>query len=624
MDRMTLAELISEFADRMRGRKYAFVGAIGVRVYKTVKRTFDIDLITKEPMDFEAACLSLVGMGLREVKPKGRFAPAFARFRGEGLGADVMLKKLWFHARVRGKTIEQKITPDKEFWRDIRLRGADVFGVDVPVPKPADLAVFKAASSASPARSPLKAPHDREHALELMRRFKVSPEELRQRAKAMGCIGLIERFFGGPARAPDVETIRLSVPFDKGRVSFEVPKQNLIGVVEPLSPRAVPSPAREIKRALKEPIGSKRLRELARGKRKVAIVVTDHTRPCPDHIILPELLRELAVAGVGDISVVIGTGVHRKMRPGEIRVKFGRLPVKISNHDARKSLVRLGRTRAGGEIYINRRVASADLVIAVGVVEPHQYAGFSGGRKLVAVGVAGERTIAHTHQPKFIDAPGTRLGKLRGNPFHRELVEIASKTNLRFAVNVVLNSEQKLVKCLAGSPARSFEAAARLAQKLYIRPVPCCADVLVLGVGHPKDLNLYQASRGVTYAYFATRPAVREGGVVILAAPCPEGTGGERLEWIFRGVKSPREAVRRARLVKFDAGEQRAYMFARVLEHARVILAGSRVPPNVLKGMFIEPTPSVGEALKMAFGELGRDAKVLVIPHSLLTIPVVR
>lgn len=194
MAHMRLAELISEFADRMKDRKYAFVGAVGVRAYGIAKRTFDMDLIAKAPEDFEAACMSLVGIGLKETKPKDGFAPGFAKWCGEGLGADVMFKRLWFRAKIRGKLTEQKITPDEEFWRDIRFRGAEVFGVDIPVPKPVDLAVFKAASSASSCRSPLKAPHDREHATELMQRFKISREELKKRAQAMGCLELVERF----------------------------------------------------------------------------------------------------------------------------------------------------------------------------------------------------------------------------------------------------------------------------------------------------------------------------------------------------------------------------------------------------------------------------------------------
>ncbi len=191
-----LRGLIAEFVERMQGRKFTFVGAVAVQAYGIFKRTLDMDLITNDSSDFESACLSLVGMDFKETKPLGGFAPGFAKWGWQHgrIGADVMFKRLWFRAKVRGKLIEQKITPDEEFWRDIKFRGAEVFGVDIPVPKPVDLAVFKAASSASPCRSPLKAPHDREHVIKLMRRFKISREDLRKRARAMGCLKLVERF----------------------------------------------------------------------------------------------------------------------------------------------------------------------------------------------------------------------------------------------------------------------------------------------------------------------------------------------------------------------------------------------------------------------------------------------
>lgn len=191
-----LRDLIAEFVERMQGRKFTFVGAVAVQAYGIFKRTLDMDLIANDSLDFESACLSLVGMGFKETKPLGGFAPGFAKWEWQHgrVGADVMFKRLWFRAKVRGKLAEEKITPDEEFWRDIRFRGAEVFGVDIPVPKPVDLAVFKAASSASPCRSPLKAPHDREHAIELMQRFKISREELKKRAQAMECLKLVERF----------------------------------------------------------------------------------------------------------------------------------------------------------------------------------------------------------------------------------------------------------------------------------------------------------------------------------------------------------------------------------------------------------------------------------------------
>ena len=381
-------------------------------------------------------------------------------------------------------------------------------------------------------------------------------------------------------------------------------------------------------RALASPIGTKKLMELVRPGQKVAIVVTDYTRACPDNLILPMLLDDLEAAGVNlsNVVVVVGTGMHRPMSEREMQERFGVVDrVRVVNHEPlnEKKLTYLGKTSTDGQIFINSEVASADFIIGVGVVEPHQYAGFSGGRKLVAVGVAGVETITHVHQPRFIDAEGTRLCALDGNPFHIELVEIARKTNLKFTMNVVLDTKHKLVRCFAGDPRASFEEAAKLACELYVREVKQQADILVLGVGHPKDVDLYQTSRGVTYAYFASKPAVRKGGVIIVAAPCPEGTGNRAFERLLRSSKTPGEAVAKGKKLGFEAGEQRAYMVAKVLEHVKVIVAGSSISPKLLREMFFDVAPTVDKALAVAFKLMGKDAKVLVIPHSLLTIPMV-
>jgi nickel-dependent lactate racemase len=422
--------------------------------------------------------------------------------------------------------------------------------------------------------------------------------------------------------------MKVTLPFGKGSIQFDVPKENLIGIIEPSHAQIASNSAAEIRRALDNPIGGKELKKLVEPGKKIAIVVTDYTRVCPEDIILPMLLDDLEAAGVNlkDIIVIIGTGVHRPMTEKEMQEKFGVLDrVSVINNEPfnEEKLKYLGKTSTGGPIFINNEVASADFVIAVGVVEPHQYAGFSGGRKLVAVGAAGIQTITHVHQPKFIDAEGTRLCSLEGNPFHRELVEIAGKTNLKFAVNVVLDARHKLVRCFAGDPTASFEEAAKLACELYVKKVPEGADILVLGVGHPKDVDLYQSSRGFTYAYFASKPAVKEGGIIILATPCLEGTGNAAFENLLRRSCTPSEAVKKGKKIGFEAGEQRAYMVAKVLEHAKVIVVGSSIPQKVLQEMFFDSAKTVDEALSKAFKIAGKNAKVLVIPHSLLTITMV-
>lgn len=189
-----LEDLIKGFVERMGERKYVFVGAIGVMAHGIPELTSDLDIITKTPNDFEAANLSLQGLGFEETKPSRGFAPNFARWKRRELGADVMLKELWFRAEVQGEEVKQKVTPDEEFWNDVEFKGREAFGVKVPVPKPLDLAVFKVVSSVSPVRHPQKAPRDRDHALKLIQRFSLSSDQLKERAEAMECLPEVEEF----------------------------------------------------------------------------------------------------------------------------------------------------------------------------------------------------------------------------------------------------------------------------------------------------------------------------------------------------------------------------------------------------------------------------------------------
>jgi hypothetical protein len=198
---MILEELVREFAERMRGRRYTFIGSVATRAYGVFKgETRDMDVLTQGAEDFEAACLSMAGMGLKEAKPKGGFSPGFAKWKGEDIGADVMLREIWLRAELGGGVEEQRIVTDGEFWRSIRQEGRETLGFDVPVPSPADLAVLKAASSATPFRNPFKGARDREQALELIRRFSIPHERLRDRARAMGCTEFVESFLAGTGK----------------------------------------------------------------------------------------------------------------------------------------------------------------------------------------------------------------------------------------------------------------------------------------------------------------------------------------------------------------------------------------------------------------------------------------
>jgi len=261
-------------------------------------------------------------------------------------------------------------------------------------------------------------------------------------------------------------------------------------------------------------------------------------------------------------------------------------------------------------------------------VEPHQYAGYSGGRKTVAIGCCGEPVITATHGMRFLEDPGVRLAKIEGNPFHQTIVEIARRAGLRFCLNVVTDDRERVVAISAGAPDDVLSELVGVAARLYTQPIAKQYDIVIAGVGKPKDANLYQASRAATYLRFAPTPVVREGGAIIIAAQLEEGAGegaGEqRFLAALERAESPAAVVEAARQ-HFEGGEQRAVMLALTLQHCLVIIAASEAP-EVVRLAKLRAAVDVEEALDIAYEHIGRPtrASVLLVPHALHTLPVVQ
>lgn len=391
--------------------------------------------------------------------------------------------------------------------------------------------------------------------------------------------------------------------------------------------------AAAIARALHDPINSPPLRELARPGHTACIVFTDITRASPDHLLVPALLAELAAAGVRDedITLLCGIGLHRPSTPEEKVAKLGRTVVerfRVLDHEPQNpdALVDLGTTDGGIPLSVNRVAYEADLLIGTGLVEPHQYAGYSGARKTVAVGAAGEEMIAYTHGPQMLDHPGTRLGRVEGNPFHEAVTEAARRSGLKFILNVVLDDHKRVVSVEAGEPEATFQALVAAARRVYEVPVPQQYDIAIGGVGYPKDVNLYQASRAASYLFFAPTPVVKEGGYLIIAAPCPEGAGegvGERRFYeTIKGAADTASLLETLRRTGYPPGAQRAFVMAKVLEKARVVVVGSE-HPDVIRDCKMIPAATMDEALASAARELGDRLEVLIVPHAMLTLPIV-
>ncbi|MEX2045785.1 MAG: nickel-dependent lactate racemase [Chloroflexota bacterium] len=441
-------------------------------------------------------------------------------------------------------------------------------------------------------------------------------------------------------RAPKEDRIH-RVPYGNEELEFMLQPWFDVDVVRSATVPALPDLPAAALAALRRPRGSPPLAQLAReavATRRDAtavIAVTDLTRASPDGVLVPPLLDELNAGGIADerITVIVAVGLHRATSVAEKRDKLGGVVdrVRVVDSDGRDPTqwADLGPIPPYGVPGSTQRIVKdADVVVATGIVEPHQFAGYSGGRKTVAIGCCGEPVITATHGMRFLEDPGVRLAKIEGNPFHQTIVEIARRAGLRFCLNVVTDDRERVVAVAAGAPDDVLNDLVAVAARLYTRPIAKQYDIAIAGVGKPKDVNLYQASRAATYLRFAPTPVVREGGAIIIAAQLDEGAGegaGEqRFLAALERAESPAAVVDAARR-HFVAGEQRAVMLALTLQHCLVIIAASEAP-EVVRLAKLRAAVDVEEALDIAYEHIGRPtrASVLLVPHALHTLPVVQ
>ena len=369
--------------------------------------------------------------------------------------------------------------------------------------------------------------------------------------------------------------------------------------------------------------------EAIRRAERVVIVFTDATRSSPDRELAGRVLRTLVKRGVAEnqIAFLCAVGMHRPSTMKEKLAKLGpeiveRFPV--YDHDPTQVMT-IGEID-GIPVQVNARlVEPGTLVVALGVVEPHQYAGYSGGAKTVVIGCGGPDTIAATHGPRYLDHPGTRLGNIEGNPFQQFVRQAGRMIGLRWVNNVILNSNNEVVDQWSGPPDIVHDALVARARRLYEVPVAAPYDVVIAGVGAPKDANLYQASRAATYIGLSSRPVIRPGGVIIMAASMPEGAGqgaGERnFIAALRRNNDLTAMMEEMRQVGCRPGEQRAYMLAQLLTRYRVIVVGAR-DADLIQAAHLTPAASMDEALALAQQWSGGPARGLLVSHALQTIPV--
>lgn len=415
------------------------------------------------------------------------------------------------------------------------------------------------------------------------------------------------------------------LPYGKTEICARIPTRNFLGTIKPKEEPGVADPRDEVERALNEPIGTKRLNEIAQVGNKAAVVVDDATRATRSHLMVPPILDELNKAGMKDedVTVIFGCGTHRPVTPQEMKTLVGAETlerVKTISHDCRaKDVVYLGKTETlGTRVYVNKVFAEADVKILTGDVGLHFFAGYGGGRKSVLPAISGVETIQHNHAA--ILHAQARTGILDDNPVHKDMVEAARLAKPDFILNIVTNSKGELVRAFAGDLEKAHAAGTSLVDQMYKVPIERRAKIVVVSPGgHPFDIDLYQAYKGVDCALEATK----RGGVIIWAAECPEGHGNQVFyEWMTRlkDLKQMETEVKK----RFKIGGHKAYYLLKALQKVKIILV-STLPDYYAANVFkLKTAKAMNDALNTAFNIAGKDAKVWVMPHGNATLPVVK
>ncbi|NLM77942.1 MAG: nickel-dependent lactate racemase [Ruminococcaceae bacterium] len=418
----------------------------------------------------------------------------------------------------------------------------------------------------------------------------------------------------------------LSLPYGRTRLSLTLDHEQLKAVLTPGKEKGgLADETALVRNALANPIGSATLGEMARQVSRVLILTSDHTRPVPSRLTLPLLLEEIRRYNPRvQVKILVATGFHRCTSLAEQLEKFGETLVQqeeIVVHDChdRNHLVAKGTLPSGGALLLNDLVDWADLLVAEGFIEPHFFAGFSGGRKSVLPGIAGAATVLANHCAEFIANPFARAGVLASNPLHRDMLYAAEAAGLAFILNVALDADKKITQAFAGHPDQAHLAGCAWvgAQATVTRRE---ADLVITSNGgYPLDQIIYQAVKGMT----AGEACVRQGGVVIMVAACEDGHGGEAFyRWL---AEAPDPSAVTARIMAIPRQDTQpdqweAQILARILVHCTVILVTDRCTPSLVRAMHLQHASTLDEAMTLARGIVGDHPDIVVIPDGVSVI----
>ena len=400
------------------------------------------------------------------------------------------------------------------------------------------------------------------------------------------------------------------------KVSLPEPFQYQI--LHAISAPPLPDPVAAVEDALLRPAAGPALRDIAAGKKSAAISVCDITRPAPNPIVLPPLLRALEAAGIPreNISILIATGLHRAATDAEIRHIVGpeiAARYTILNHDARHrdQHRHLGTTRSGTPVWIDERFLQADLHLSLGFIEPHLMLGFSGGRKLIAPGLAAQETIKELHSSRFMRDPRSSEGSIDDNPLHAELLEIAGMARHDFLIDVALAQDRRIAAVFAGEPRAAHHAGVEWVRKSLVQRLDRPADaVITTGGGYPLDLTFYQCVKGITAAAHMVRP----GGRILMVGACQEGVGGQEFAELMARYPSDAEFLRGIEGVPVTVDQWQLEKLALVTQKMQVLYAAPGVPQEYQRRFWGRGFANPQDAVDALVAGLDPGARIAVVP----------
>jgi nickel-dependent lactate racemase len=419
--------------------------------------------------------------------------------------------------------------------------------------------------------------------------------------------------------------MHFDMKYGNGTLALDVPEENLEGIVLPGRREPLATPRAAVEKVLRQPTGTLPLLEMltAAKPKKLVIVVNDITRPTPYDILTPPLLQIFEEAGIPDscVTLLTATGIHDEHTDAQNREVYGKelcRRFRILSHDPnhKPNLVYKGRFESGYEFWLNRIVDESDFLITLGIVMPHYFAGFSGGRKSILPGVAGRDTVRNNHARMveiMDDLPG-----IRENPVSLEMIKAARMAGVDFIINAVVDDSGNLVEVVAGDLEEAWYKAVGVSEGMYMIPVARKADISIASSsGYPRDINLYQAQKALDHADKATK----QGGTVIVLAECPEGYGDQVFEKFMKAGCTAQGIMDEIKK-NFVMGGHKAYGFAKVAAGKKVIFVTS-LSEEIVKSLFARKAATAQEALAMALADQGPEAKILLFPEGSVTVPVV-